>query len=238
MGEVTHAIKAAASGELKQLTPKLRGLGKLFLRWIDVDFPFKQVNRRAANMAGVEVRVCTDPKSTHHGNPPCHAPSNGALRNPDSDPVRYSLQRPDRGASNKKAFPDANNKIPHGLGRRMPEEAIEHLLAGEIGLFAIAGSNIGDHLSLQLPDSNQFGKNRQPAKRTRRKCKTSSNESRLRSCGACDFAGASGGICALAFLTIWHAPNGVQNRGGDHEARFPERTRRCDCSLWHSDYNL
>ena len=68
-----------------------------------------------------------------------------------------------------KTLADSGNQITDGLSVGMPEEAIKHLLAAQLGRPAVTTGDICNHLCLQLPQRTELRKQRQPAQGARGK---------------------------------------------------------------------
>ena len=68
--------------------------------------------------------------------------------------AEHALQRAGRELLDDDALPGADDDVAHHLARQVPEQAVEHVRARELGGAPVQREDVGDHLPLHLPDED------------------------------------------------------------------------------------
>ena len=123
--------------------------------WLRLDFnlSLKKLNGRPSNLAGIVVRIRANSERANYWEPPRNTFANNSLGNAIYLPGDC-LKGTKRDAANEESLADSHDQIANSLGGGMAEETVKHLFTREKGLLTVGASNIGDHLSLDLPEGD------------------------------------------------------------------------------------
>jgi hypothetical protein len=128
--------------------------------------PTEQLDRSVPHVPGVPIGIRCHAESPDHWQPPRDRPACQPLGHLEAYLPKRALDDPQGHPSDGQTIADTHDHIPDRLACGMTKQAIEHLLLGQDGRFAISRRNIGHHLCLDLPHGDEVGEDGEHPPRT------------------------------------------------------------------------
>jgi hypothetical protein len=115
----------------------------------------EELDRGSADPARVVVGISGHAEGARHGQPAREPFGHPAFCEPHAELVGERPQETQRGSAHREAVADAIDQTPDQLRARVPEQAVEHVLAGHRTAPPEGACDVGDQLGLQTPHRQQ-----------------------------------------------------------------------------------
>jgi hypothetical protein len=186
----------------------------------EVDFFFEHLDGGFGDLGGIVVGIAADTKRADDGQPACDSFGDAFLGEIDADFSGDLLQDLMCGLFDEVAVADAHDKIAHGHGGTVAEDAVEHLALRECGGLAVETCEVGDHLPLDAPYGHKFRDDGQPAHGAGWQCQSPGSGGGFGGSRIGDLSSAGGGVGERLFLGVGDAPDQFKNGIRETIARF------------------
>lgn len=154
-------------------------IGLIACFFVHYDGLGKKLDGCFSHAFGVVVGIGGHAGRTQDWNPSRETSADGFLGDLDSDFFEELLKGSERYSAHQDSLSGPNNQIAGQKSGSMPEEAVEHHLAGEHSAFSKAVGDVGNELLLKSPNSHEVRQNGEHPHRPGRNRECSGYGSRL-----------------------------------------------------------